>query len=437
MRRTAVTLVLTAVLLGVGLVPAEAAPRDQGPFGQAVPPLEGGRELDDDYHEVTEQEAALIADVEAARDAQARLGVRLDALARATTTKTRDLAESTEALATAEDVVLGRDAARRQAESEVRSAQRRLRDQIVASYVAGGPVDGSIAEAVLAAKDGEDLSGAVVYSRAIVGETDALVADVVDAQAPRRTAATEARRAREQASAVRDARAQELMELDAEREQQERLAQEVARQVVAEQDALELVKAQKASIEARIATLEATSKSIGDLLGQRQAGQSGDGLTEMLITNPLPGTPPGSAFGLRRHPILDVVRPHEGVDMSAPSGAVIYAPADGVVIRAGASGGYGNTTVIDHGSSLATLYGHQSRIDVVVGQRVDRGDLIGAVGSTGLSTGPHLHFETRVAGTPVDPVSIVDFTRPEVSYAAEAAELDALLERYQDALGDN
>ena len=82
---------------------------------------------------------------------------------------------------------------------------------------------------------------------------------------------------------------------------------------------------------------------------------------------------------------------------------------------AGRRGGYGNTTVIDHGHSLGTLYGHQSRIAVKPGQVVKRGDLIGYVGSTGLSTGPHLHFETRVRGMPINPEGVVDWDA-EVDY---------------------
>ena len=85
-------------------------------------------------------------------------------------------------------------------------------------------------------------------------------------------------------------------------------------------------------------------------------------------------------------------------------GTPIHAAADGVVVWAGPRGGYGNCTIIDHGNSLATLYGHQSVIGVTVGQHVTRNQVIGKVGSTGMSTGPHLHFEVRVNGVPVDPL---------------------------------
>jgi murein DD-endopeptidase MepM/ murein hydrolase activator NlpD len=97
-------------------------------------------------------------------------------------------------------------------------------------------------------------------------------------------------------------------------------------------------------------------------------------------------------------------RMHEGIDLGAPSGSPIAAAAPGTVIYAGWLGGYGNLVVIDHGGGLATAYGHQSRIAVGVGQHVEQGETIGYVGSTGHSTGPHLHFEVRLNGQPADPL---------------------------------
>jgi murein DD-endopeptidase MepM/ murein hydrolase activator NlpD len=97
-------------------------------------------------------------------------------------------------------------------------------------------------------------------------------------------------------------------------------------------------------------------------------------------------------------------RMHEGIDLGAAYGTPIAAAAAGTVIYAGWLGGYGNLTVIDHGGGLATAYGHQSRIAVSLGEQVAQGQIIGYVGSTGHSTGPHLHFEVRVNGQPVDPL---------------------------------
>lgn len=112
-----------------------------------------------------------------------------------------------------------------------------------------------------------------------------------------------------------------------------------------------------------------------------------------------------SNFGYRRHPILRERRFHAGVDIAAPTGTRVVAAAPGVVLMAGYTRGYGNRIVIDHGGGLSTLYGHLSRIGVRAGQTIRQGEYIGAVGSTGLSSGPHLHFETRVNGNPVNPLA--------------------------------
>jgi murein DD-endopeptidase MepM/ murein hydrolase activator NlpD len=95
---------------------------------------------------------------------------------------------------------------------------------------------------------------------------------------------------------------------------------------------------------------------------------------------------------------------HEGIDFGVPSGTPIHAAAAGTVIYCGWMEGYGNLTVIDHGGGIGTAYGHQSSISVSCNQQVTQGQVIGAVGNTGHSTGPHLHFEVRVNGTPVDPL---------------------------------
>ncbi|MFL5402938.1 MAG: peptidoglycan DD-metalloendopeptidase family protein [Gemmatimonadales bacterium] len=115
-----------------------------------------------------------------------------------------------------------------------------------------------------------------------------------------------------------------------------------------------------------------------------------------------------SAFSaMRTHPILHMARPHEGIDVSAPMGSPIEAPAAGVVTDAGWETGYGNTIVIDHGFGIVTKFAHASKLLVKTGQRVSRGQRIALVGNSGLATGPHLHYEVHVNGRPVNPLKYV------------------------------
>ena len=115
-----------------------------------------------------------------------------------------------------------------------------------------------------------------------------------------------------------------------------------------------------------------------------------------------------SAFSsMRDHPILHIARPHEGIDVTAPMGSPIEAPAAGVVTDAGWESGYGNTVTIDHGYGVVTKFAHASKLLVKTGQRVQRGQRIALVGNTGLATGPHLHYEVHVNGRPVDPLRYV------------------------------
>jgi murein DD-endopeptidase MepM/ murein hydrolase activator NlpD len=115
-----------------------------------------------------------------------------------------------------------------------------------------------------------------------------------------------------------------------------------------------------------------------------------------------------SAFSsMREHPILHIARPHEGIDVTAPMGSPIEAPAAGTVTDAGWESGYGNTVTIDHGYGVVTKFAHCSKLLVRTGQHVSRGSKIALVGNTGLATGPHLHYEVHVNGRPVDPLKYV------------------------------
>lgn len=138
--------------------------------------------------------------------------------------------------------------------------------------------------------------------------------------------------------------------------------------------------------------------SLADLVG---GGQTDNGLFGTPVNGHVT-----SGYGMRRHPILGYVRMHAGVDFAASWGSPIYAVTDGRVAYAGWHGGHGNYVRLDHGAGIATGYGHMSRIAVAPGMAVRRGQIIGYVGSTGLSTGAHLHYEVYRGGQTVDPFSV-------------------------------
>lgn len=111
-----------------------------------------------------------------------------------------------------------------------------------------------------------------------------------------------------------------------------------------------------------------------------------------------------STFGIRRHPVTGQMEFHDGVDIAGRMGSPVVAAADGRVVMAGRRSGYGVAVIVDHGYGVRTLYGHLASFRVRPGQAVTKGQIIGAMGNTGLSTGPHLHYEVHVNGRPVDPL---------------------------------
>jgi murein DD-endopeptidase MepM/ murein hydrolase activator NlpD len=134
---------------------------------------------------------------------------------------------------------------------------------------------------------------------------------------------------------------------------------------------------------------------------------NGQSSRKAYLSSPLEFSRVSSGYGMRFHPISGQQKAHLGVDYAAPTGTSVRSVAEGVVSFSGWQGGYGNVVQIDHKDRQSTLYAHLSRIDVRKGQKVAQGDHIGAVGSTGASTGPHLHFEVRINGVHMDPLEVV------------------------------
>ena len=185
-------------------------------------------------------------------------------------------------------------------------------------------------------------------------------------------------------------------------------------------DALALLQDVSNKANQLIVRLSAQSHSFDTIaeIAQRKS----DMLTSIPAIRPLKGVKTiSSGFGGRYHPILKTIRMHTGVDLSAPKGTPVYATADGVVSREKGGSGYGIVVILNHGYSYQTLYAHLSKKVVKPGQKVKRGQLIGYVGNTGLSFGPHLHYEVIKNGVKVNPVHyFFDDITPE--------EYDAILE---------
>jgi murein DD-endopeptidase MepM/ murein hydrolase activator NlpD len=165
---------------------------------------------------------------------------------------------------------------------------------------------------------------------------------------------------------------------------------------------------ERAAYEQQLAELEAESRSIAARIRAMQQTPAGRARAQKPYSGQFGRPVAGSVtsrFGMRFHPIFKVNKMHTGVDYGAQHGASISAAGDGVVIEAGYRRGYGNTVIIDHGGGLATLYAHCSAVLVSEGKEIKRGQTIARVGSTGYATGPHLHFEVRVNGEPVNPAA--------------------------------
>jgi len=319
------------------------------------------------------------------------------------------------------------EAALTDTERQVEAARESLGDFVRASYQ-GAPYMAT--SAVLSAQSPEELIAGLNYLDNLAGAERRAVDTVTKSRlvaAQKRADVAERKRIADEAEAkARDA-------LEAARGQEaaaEAAEQRVAQLVGQRKQALQVAQQEKAANAAQYAELQAESRRIAAALREaarkareeaKKKGQkprrpgagtprppSGGGSPSAILLMPVDGYK-SSDFGYRYDPYYRVWQLHAGTDYAAPGGAPIRAADDGRVIRAGRNGGYGNYTCIYHGElrdgrGLSTCYAHQSSIGVSVGQQVGRGQVIGRVGTTGASTGNHLHFEVRLDGEPVNPL---------------------------------
>jgi murein DD-endopeptidase MepM/ murein hydrolase activator NlpD len=418
---------LLAVALAVTLVvvapPADAQQPPPGGARPEAPPVEddGGGEVD--LPPGTDVAAAYDAALAGEEDARRRLdeaSLRVVALqqeivdldARIAVVE-QELAGAQARAVEAEAALAVAEAERRRTEDALVDEEQRLRDQAVAAYVGGGaaPVL-DYAAALRDASGMNDLAKSRVYGEAVVADRRQVVARYRQLKAEVEIVRDEADRAEGEAAAARDEVAGRAAALTSERA---RLvgAQQASAEAATERQRLGLeFEARRREYELGYASVLAASDGITALLRARQAGQPPLLTTYGILLNPIKDGAVVSSYGPRLHPILGIVRLHKGIDIDGAMGEPMRAPADGEVVFAEERGGYGLTVLIDHGNQLATLSSHLSSLAVVPGQRVRMGETIGAVGSTGLSTGPHCHFEVRVLGVPVNGVPYLMKTEP-------------------------
>jgi murein DD-endopeptidase MepM/ murein hydrolase activator NlpD len=275
-----------------------------------------------------------------------------------------------------------------------------LTNRAIERYKAG---PGAYVEGMLTSESFSELSDRYEYYETTV-EIDSDLIDEIE----RLDAETDARR--EQVAEEKDRIADAKLQLEKDRadlasvqiEKQQML--DVQNAIIAEkEDVLRGQLAKKSDLEDLDSQLQKDSQEIQALLSRPSGGGGSPTYTGGQFAWPANG-PVTSPYGYRTHPIFGDSRLHTGVDIGAGYGSAVFAASGGRVVFAGTMSGYGNAIVVDHGGGVATTYNHLSGFSVSGGASVNRGQTIGSVGCTGYCTGPHLHFEVRIGGSPVDPM---------------------------------
>jgi murein DD-endopeptidase MepM/ murein hydrolase activator NlpD len=284
--------------------------------------------------------------------------------------------------------------------AEISSTQRDLEIQVVQMYM---DASSSVGASMLTFDSAADLAIGLTYSSDLASNSEDLIDGFVALreEEERQQRDVDGRRVRvEDSLAALD---EDRRELEADLERVRGLQAAAEEDLVAAQNILNRISSDIRAAEQHKDGLEAESARIEEEIRRLQSRGDGVNPGGGAIGWPVNG-PVTSAFGYRTHPIFGTRRFHAGVDIGVGHGTPIVAAEDGVVILSGPYGGYGNTVVIDHGGGLSTLYAHQSSIAAGNGAGVSKGEVIGYVGCTGYCTGAHLHFETRVNGSPADPL---------------------------------
>ena len=278
--------------------------------------------------------------------------------------------------------------------TQYRTATTRLSDRLVQIYEDGQP---STVEIVLGARTLNDALDRLDYANSIANQDAQIVSEVANGRTRVRAARARTGTLRRSVAASTRVVAYRTEQVRALRDQLLSRRRSLAGTRANSQQALEQTKANEREWVDEANALKAASASVSSTITSQSSTPTSTPPSSSGLIWPVSG-PITSPFGMRWGSL------HPGIDIGAGMGTPIHAAASGRVIVAAYSGGYGNLIVIDHGNGLATAYAHQSSMAASVGQQVAQGQVIGYVGSTGFSTGPHLHFEVRVNGSPVDPL---------------------------------
>lgn len=299
-----------------------------------------------------------------------------------------------------------------QAELEKTQARLKVREGVFTKRVRDIYMHGQLSylDVVLGAKDFSDFSNRLELLRRIIDADITLISDIRQERAAIETAKQELETQRARQAQLRDQAAAKRDEIESRRkEQQAILYQAQNDKAVAEQayneyqqssQAIAEMLRQRAADRAAQAAAAAAQASSGGGGGSSDSYQPVSGSGAMIW--PVNGVVT-SPYGYRTHPIFGTTIYHSGMDIGVDYGTPVHAADGGVVVEAGWISGYGYAVIIDHGNGLSTLYGHNQELAVSEGQAVSQGQVIAYAGSTGNSTGPHVHFEVRANGDPVDP----------------------------------
>jgi murein DD-endopeptidase MepM/ murein hydrolase activator NlpD len=302
------------------------------------------------------------------------------------------------------------------ADAKFETASQRVRQgrQRLGRFAAETHMGGDIAKAnaLIGSGGPNEFAVRLGYLRKVAESKRATIGDLASAQRGAKQVSNEATLAKRAADAALEDAQRAAREAETARAETERAETEAATLVGGQKEAAERAESYREEVIAKHEEVERESERLAAELAGWQRSQTGSGSEAPAVRPgakllmPVAGWK-SSDFGMRFDPYYGVWQLHAGMDIAAGSGEPIHAAAGGRVATAGWNGGYGNYTCISHGSyqgqSLATCYAHQSRILVDVGQSVSQGQVIGRVGTTGASTGNHLHFEVRLDGNPVNP----------------------------------